>query len=176
MRHRNPTVGVLVGNPRPASRTATVAHEVARRVAAAVNGNVGPIVDLAEHGRDLLDPDAAAVERDIIELSQTDALIVTSPTYKGTYTGLLKVFVDRFGQETLSGVIAVPVMVGGTPHHAMAGDVHLRPLLVELGAVVPTRSLYVIDSELDRLDDTVSEWLEREKAALRASLRILTPR
>jgi FMN reductase len=175
MKHRNPVVGVLIGNPRLASRTATVAMEVARRVATAVDGGVGPVVDLAERGRALLDPDAADVERDIDVLSNTDVLIVTSPTYKATYTGLLKVFIDRLSSETLSGVVAVPVMVGGAPHHAMAGEVHLRPLLVEVGAVVPTRSLYVVDSELDRLDDTVSGWLEREESSLRTSL-LLDPR
>ncbi|MEU1999856.1 NADPH-dependent FMN reductase [Rhodococcus sp. NPDC019627] len=175
MKHRNPVVGVLIGNPRLASRTASVAMEVARRVAAAVDGCVGPVVDLAEHGRALLDPDAADVERDIDVLSNTDVLIMTSPTYKATYTGILKVFVDRLSSETLSGVVAVPVMVGGAPHHAMAGEVHLRPLLVELGAVVPTRSLYVVDSELDRLDDTVSGWLQREESSLRTSL-LLDPR
>jgi FMN reductase len=166
MSHSDITVGVLVGNPRPASRTATVALEVGRQVADAVGGRVGPVVDLAMHGGDVLDPDSATVQRDMELVSGVDTLVVASPTYKATYTGLLKSFFDRFGSVSLDGVVAVPVMVGGAPHHAMAGEVHLRPLLVELGAVVPTRSLYVVDSELDHLTDTVSTWLSREGASL----------
>ncbi|MBV6759802.1 NADPH-dependent FMN reductase [Rhodococcus opacus] len=160
------TVGVLVGNPRRASRTATVAVEVGRRVADVLGGSVGPVVDLAMHGGDVLDPDSAPVQRDMELVSRVDTLVVASPTYKATYTGLLKAFFDRFGAITLDGVAAVPVMVGGAAHHAMAGEVHLRPLLVELGAVVPTRSLYVVDSELDHLPDTVSDWLAKEGASL----------
>ncbi|CAG7586358.1 NADPH-dependent FMN reductase [Rhodococcus opacus] len=171
MAHSDITVGVLVGNPRPASRTATVAAEVGRQVADAVGGRVGPVVDLAMHGGAVLDPDSATVQRDMELVSGVDILIVTSPTYKATYTGLLKGFFDRFGSVSLDGVSAVPVMVGGAAHHAMAGEVHLRPLLVELGAVVPTRSLYVVDSELDHLTDTVSTWLSREGAPLANALR-----
>jgi len=45
-------------------------------------------------------------------------------------------------------------------HHALAPEVHLRPLLVELGASVPSRGLYVLDSALDELDSIVGAWGE----------------
>lgn len=164
-----PIVGVVVGNPRPASRTTSVALEVAEQVAAAISGEVGPVVELASHGGAVLDPAAVAVQRDVDVLSRVDTLVVASPTYKATYTGLLKGFLDRYGTDGLAGVVAVPVMVGGAPHHALAGEVHLRPLLVELGAVVPTRSLYVMESELDRLPEVVGAWLAGGATALRCA-------
>ena len=37
----------------------------------------------------------------------------------------------------LAGAVAVPVMTGGWPGHLLAVEVHLRPVLVELGATVP---------------------------------------
>ena len=40
---------------------------------------------------------------------------MASPTYKGTYTGLLKVFLDRLDYQALSSVIALPMLVGGCP-------------------------------------------------------------
>ena len=173
MGQRPATVGVLVGNPRAGSRTATVALEVARQVASAVDGNVGPVVDLADHGPAVLDPEAAAVQSDMASLSAADVLVVASPTYKATYTGLLKAFFDRFfGSASLAGIVAVPVMVGGAPQHAMAGEVHLRPLLVELGCVVPTRSLYVMESELDHLGETVRNWLTSSAGYLAAALGV----
>lgn len=164
---RAPVVGVVVGNPRAGSRTSKVATEVAEQVATSIGGTVGPLIDLAGHGPAVLDPDNPDVQADMVAVREVDVLVVASPTYKATYTGLLKAFLDRYGPPALNGVIAVPVMVGGAPDHAMAVEVHLRPLLVELGAVVPTRGLYVLEADIDRLPDVVAGWLGSAADALR---------
>jgi FMN reductase len=96
--------------------------------------------------------------------------VVASSTYKASYTGLLKSFLDWFGQTGLSGVTAVPVMVGAGPHHALAVEVHLRPVLVEIGASLPTRGLYVLESELGDLDGVIDRWLELAHPALAQAL------
>ncbi|MBF6245663.1 NAD(P)H-dependent oxidoreductase [Nocardia elegans] len=166
-----PVVGLVVGNPRAGSRTMSVAAEVARQIAGAVSGKLGPAVDVAVHGPAVLDPDAAHVRADLDAVQRVDILVVASPTYKATYTGLLKVFLDRYGPPALDGIVAVPVMVGGAPVHAMAPEVHLRPLLVELGAVVPTRGLFVVEDELGRLSAVVGDWLATAGGALRAAIR-----
>jgi FMN reductase len=171
-----PVVGVVVGNPRPGSRTTTVALEVAKQVATVISGSFGDIVELANHGAFVLDPNATDVERDLESLRRVQVLVVASPTYKATYTGLLKSFLDRYGSGALDGVVAIPVMVGGAPHHALACEVHLRPLLVELGAVVPTRGLYVLEAELDRLPDVVRDWLSPWGEVLCAAQRFLPTR
>ena len=75
-------------------------------------------------------------------------------------------FLDNYGNDGLAGTIAIPVMVGATARHALATEVHLRPLLVELGASVPTRGLYVLESELDSLDDVVDQWAVGAAGAL----------
>jgi FMN reductase len=49
-------------------------------------------------------------------------------------------------------------MVGAAPHHALAVDVHLTPLLLELGASVPRRGLYVLESELAEFEGRAREW------------------
>jgi FMN reductase len=76
-------------------------------------------------------------------------VVVASPTYKAAYTGLLKLFLDRFaGGAGLSG-LAVPLMLGGSPSHALALEHTLRPVLTEIGGTVPGRSLYILDSAYD---------------------------
>jgi FMN reductase len=55
-------------------------------------------------------------------------------------------------------VVAVPVMTGGWPGHLLAVEVHLRPVLVELAATVPSRGLYVTEPELADLDAAVAKW------------------
>ena len=49
-------------------------------------------------------------------------------------------------------------MTGGWPGHLLAVEVHLRPVLVELGAIVPSRGLYVTEPELANLDAAVAAW------------------
>jgi FMN reductase len=75
--------------------------------------------------------------------------VVASPTYKGTYTGVLKLFLDRFAGGTGLSGLAVPMLVGAAPHHHLAAELTLRPVLTEIGATVPGRGLFVIDRQHD---------------------------
>ena len=84
-----------------------------------------------------------------------------SPTYKAAYTGLLKAFLDRYPSEGLAGVTAVPVMTGGSPEHAMAVDSTLRPVLVELGASLPTPGLFFVMTQMPQLEAVVDQWAEK---------------
>jgi FMN reductase len=86
-------------------------------------------------------------------------VITACPVYKASYTGLLKAFLDRYGNNGMAGTVALPVMLGAAPHHALAVETHLRPLLVELGASVPTRGLYLLESQMDELDAVVSGFM-----------------
>jgi FMN reductase len=61
-------------------------------------------------------------------------------------------------------------MVAAAPVHALAVEVHLRPLLVELGATVATRGLCVLESQPDDLDAVVRPWAATAAPALRALL------
>jgi FMN reductase len=147
-------VVVLVGNPRPASRTHAVAAQAARAIAPDA---VLETVDLTGLAPALLAPGPSAAMEDAVErVASAGLLLVVSPTYKGTYTGLLKAFLDRV--PSLAGVTALPLLVMGSPRHALAVEVHLRPLLVELGATVPTPGLAVVESELGRIEEVLAEW------------------
>jgi FMN reductase len=60
---------------------------------------------------------------------------------------LLKLFLDGFATaEGLAGVVAVPLMLGAGPAHALAPELLLKPVLVELGATCPTPGLYLSDA------------------------------
>lgn len=152
-------IAVVVGNPKPSSRTHGVAIAVAGALEEATgSGSERLVIDLADHGPQLFDPSAAALRELTVAVAASDIVVVASPTYKATYTGLLKAFFDRYGANGLAGTVAVPVMTGAAPLHNLAVELHLRPLLVELGAAVPTRGLFVTEAELDRLDSVVAAW------------------
>ena len=95
----------LVGNPKPGSRTLTVAAAAAEAIALAAGVDEGyEIIDLSVLSRRLLLPEPSMAVEDATELvSRADLLLVASPTFKGTYTGLLKVFLDRLPYHGLAG-------------------------------------------------------------------------
>ncbi|MBC9734570.1 NADPH-dependent FMN reductase [Nocardioides marmotae] len=158
-------VAVVVGNPKPASRTLHAATYVARELSGA---DPDLVVDLAVLGPALLDWSSAEVRGLVEEVGAADLVVVASPTYKATYTGLLKLFLDRFSTTGLRGV-AVPLMLGAGPAHALAPEVALRPLLTEIGGTVPTRALYVLD---DAHDDPAAyaAWLAEARPRVAAAL------
>ena len=125
-------VAVVVGNPKPGSRTLAAGRYLARQLA----GEPDLVIDLADLGAALLDWDDAGVADLVARVGEADLVVVASPTYKGTYTGLLKLFLDRFSTTGLSGV-AVPLMLGAGPTHALAPELTLRPVLTEIGGTVP---------------------------------------
>ena len=158
-----PVVGVVVGNPKPKSRTRAVAEVVASAAAKAAGLSTAQgelvVVDLADLGPKLFDWSDPEVGTAVERIAACRLVVVASPTYKASYTGLLKAFLDWYSTTGLGGVTAIPLMVGAGPHHALAVEVHLRPVLVEIGASVPTRGLYVLEAQLDHLDEVIGEWL-----------------
>jgi FMN reductase len=170
-------ITVLVGNPKADSRTLHVARAVA-----AVWTKPTPtqgqdqdqddpfIVDLAQVAGELFDFESSSMRELLSAVAHSDLLVVASPTYKATYTGLLKVFLDRYGNDGLAGTVGVAVMTGAAPVHALAPEVHLRPLLVELGASVPARGLYVTESQFGDLDTVIASWAVRAKPLIDRAL------
>jgi len=166
------SVAVVVGNPRVGSRTGAVATAVADRVAAEVGWDPVElvVVELGGLGPRLFDGSDREVTAAVARVAGCRLVVVASPTYKATYTGLLKSFLDWYGTTGLAGVVAIPVMVGAGPRHALAVEVHLRPVLVEIGASMPSRGLYVLEEEFGDLDRVLDEWWSDAAAPLRASL------
>jgi len=151
------TTTVVVGNPKPRSRTYEAAVLVAERLSGAAPDRVIDVIDL---GAGLLGWGDEAVAEAVSAVCASSLVVVASPTYKATYTGLLKLFLDQVPTDGLAGVHAVPVMLGAGPGHAMAPELLLKPVLVELGATCPTRGLYLLDSAWS--DPAVLDpWVER---------------
>ena len=159
-------VAVVVGNPKPRSRTYQAAAMVAERLA---GQPADLLIDLADLGARLLDWSDASVTGLIAAVQHSDLAVFASPTYKATYTGLLKLFLDRIGGGDLAAVTAVPVMLGGHWQHAMACDLLLKPVLVELGATCPTRGLFLLESDYAG-GETFDSWLERARPQVLAAL------
>ncbi|TPK60905.1 NAD(P)H-dependent oxidoreductase [Mesorhizobium sp. B2-4-15] len=161
-------VSIVVGNPKPRSRTAKIAESFARGLVGSSDSSLR-IIDLADHVDEIFLWPAESLQELNQLVADSDLAIFCSPTYKASYTGLLKAFLDRYKANGLSGVTAIALMTGADMGHSMAPTVNLVPLLLELGAIVPTRGIYFNTSQMDQIDDLV----QSNAALTRDSLNVL---
>ncbi|TIV61852.1 FMN reductase [Mesorhizobium sp.] len=86
--------------------------------------NLGSSLGNARRFADL-DPKAQAILREIME---ADVLVVGTPTYKGSYTGLFKHAIDLIDPSALLGKPVILTATGGGDRHALIVEHQLRPL------------------------------------------------
>jgi FMN reductase len=158
---------VVVGNPKLGSRT----REAGEIVARAVGADEIEIIEVAGLGPGLLgwgDPAVAEAKK---KVQAADVAVIASPTFKATYSGLLKLSLDQFeGRIGMAGVLAIPLMLGAGPTHALAPDILLKPVLSEIGATCPTPGIYLLDSEY-RESATLAQWIEQWAPVIAKFLR-----
>jgi FMN reductase len=147
-------VMIVVGNPKPRSRTRMVAEALVQKLLAP-GSFTAEVIDLADHTGEIFSWQSETMATLSDTVAESDLVIFASPTYKATYTGLLKAFLDRYPANALAGVTAIPVQTGGDFAHAMGPTFTLSPLLAELGAIIPGRGFYLALSQLDELDDAL---------------------
>ena len=153
---------VVCGNPKPKSRTLEAACFVAERLTGASPELVLDLIELGPHLLGWGDEVSGAV---VESVRQCDLAVYASPTYKGSYTGLLKLFLDLVPTDGLAGQIAFPVMLGAAMGHAMAPDLLLKPVLVELGASCPARGLYLLETDYTS-QAIIDPWIARARPFL----------
>jgi len=86
-----------------------------------------------------LDPAARKVIRTIIE---AEALVIGSPTYKGSYTGLFKHVFDLLDPADLRGKPVIVTATGGGDRHSLVVEHQLRPLFAFFEAFVLPTAIY----------------------------------
>lgn len=148
---------IVVGNPKPNSRTRTAAENLVAKLGL----DEPDVIELSELGPGLLGWGDPAVKDAIARVQAADVAVFATPTFKATYTGLLKLFLDQFAGGTgLQGVVAIPLMLGAAPNHALACDLTLKPVLVEIGGICATPGLYQLDSNFAD-DPALDAWTAR---------------
>jgi FMN reductase len=153
---------VVVGNPRLGSRTRQAAELVVERLTGEPPHRV---IELAELGPALLSWDDPAVAEAKQTVLDADLLVVASPVFKASFTGLLKLFLDHFDAGALAGKPTVPLMLGGSAAHTLAAEVHLKPVLSEIGASCPTPALFLLDVGWET-SPVLEGWLPAARAVL----------
>lgn len=87
------------------------------------------------------------------KLEQADGIIVSTPIYKASFTGVLKSFLDLLPQRAFEGKVVLPIATGGTIAHLLAIDYALKPVLSELKARHILGGVYAVDKQLESQPD-----------------------
>ncbi len=158
---------IVVGNPKPASRTRKIAELVANNL---LRGELGDfeVIDLATQIPEIFAWPSERMAALTRRVAESNLVIFASPTYKASYTGLLKAFLDRYPANGLKDVVAISLMTGADQGHSMAPTVNLIPLLLELGATVPIKGLYFDTSQMHRVEEFVTSRTQEIVSALSA--------
>ncbi|MGW6793044.1 FMN reductase [Streptomyces chartreusis] len=127
-----------------------------RLAAAAVRAAAGPVevevvelrdlaVEIAHNftngfpGRQL----AAAIDA----VTSADGLIVVTPVFSASYSGLFKSFFDVIEKDALAGLPVLIAATGGTARHSLVLEHALRPLFAHLRAVVVPTGVYAASED-----------------------------
>jgi FMN reductase len=162
----------IVGSATPPGRLRrAVAAALDRASAAGVDVD---LIDLAERtiapadGRPAveLDDDTAAV---VGAIAAADAVLLATPVYRGSLTGVLKNLLDHVPVEALERKPVAIVAMGASPHHYLGAERHLRDVLSFFGADVLPVAGYLTSADFAEGEPTAAAAAELD--ALVAELR-----
>lgn len=152
MSHRLNVVAVSGGLQRP-SRTLVLVEQLLATLGDAVPidthlvelGEIGPRLAGALHRGQL----PADVEAHVKAIEAADLLVVASPVYRASFTGLFKHLFDLVHHEALIDVPVLLAATGGSERHALVIDHQLRPLFSFFQARTLPIGVYASESDFD---------------------------
>jgi len=157
----------------------TIAHRLAQQWPASVH-----VIDIAELTGELghavsFQNIPASIQRAQQLLTQADVLVLASPVYKGSYSGLFKHFLDLLDPGALRGKVTLLAATGGSDRHALVLEHQLRPLASFFETVTAPSGIYARDSEFVNYQLQLPEGahaLARVDLAVAQTLSLLLPR
>lgn len=170
------TVLLIAGSPSERSRTAALLKATGQRLEfRGAQTTTLHVRNLNPQALLLADFEHISVKKASAKVASADIIVIATPVYKAAYSGLLKVFLDLLPQTALKGKTILPLGTGGSPHHMLALDYSLRPVLQSLGAQSILAGIYATDAQVilnpegsyqitkdiaDRLDDAVNSLIQ----------------
>lgn len=145
-------VGFSGNITRPSKTLAFVDHiaqEIGRRNGLSAKSwdveDLGPSLVSARRASALDEPAQTILQA----ITDADILVIGSPTYKGSYTGLFKHFFDLLDPSALRGKPVLLTATGGGDRHALIVEHQLRPLFGFFEAFALPTAVYATDRDFD---------------------------
>lgn len=101
---------------------------------------------------------------------RADALVVVTPVFSASYSGLFKTFFDVLEPGALDGKPVVVAATAGTARHSLVLDHALRPLFAYLHAVVVPTGVFAASEDFGATDDGSLDKRVRRAASELAAL------
>lgn len=133
------------------SRTRALVERILSNASHQVHGKFD-LIDIANIAKDLgstvaYDQLPEVVSDAYRKLEEADLIVIGTPVYKASYTGLLKHFFDLIDPKKLSGKVAILAATGGSDQHSLVLEYQLRPLASFFGIVTVPTAIYARDTE-----------------------------
>ena len=114
------------------------------------------------------------VQDDLATVENADALIVGTPGYRASFTGLLKHFIGCVDQNSFIDVLVLLAASGGSERHALVLEHQLRPLFSFFQAQTLPIGVYATDRDFSPEYTVQSELLnERINLAITRAVPVL---
>lgn len=110
----------------------------------------------------------------IDDVTSADGLIVVTPVFSASYSGLFKSFFDVLDKDALVGKPVVIAATGGTGRHSLVLEHALRPLFAYLRAVVVPTGVYAASEDWGA--EGLAERIERASGELAVLMSALAGR
>jgi FMN reductase len=146
-------VVAVSGSLHEPSKTTALVRAIAAAVSERAEVDV-EVIELTDIGpqlsgalrRDQLPP---AIEDKLRAIETADLLIVGSPVYRASFTGLFKHLFDFVGQYELVGKPVLLAATGGGERHALIIEHQLRPLFSFFQALTLPLGVYASDTDFN---------------------------
>lgn len=114
-----------------------------------------------------------SLEQALAAVEAADRILLATPVYRATYSGLLKLLLDHLPQGGLADKAVILAATGISPAHFLSVDTGLRVVVASLsGWSVPT-AVYAIPSDFDE-QNRPGERLRESLAAAVAESTLVT--
>ncbi|KRB38435.1 FMN reductase [Microbacterium sp. Root180] len=169
-------VGVS-GSLHEPSRTTALVRAILDEVAARADAET-ELIEVAALGPSFAgalrrDDVAPAVEQALQRIESADVLVVASPVYRASFTGLFKHLFDFVGQYELVGKPVLLAATGGGERHALILEHQLRPLFGFFQALTLPVGVYGSDSDFEAYELTSADVRRRVSQAVGRSLPLI---
>ncbi|MED4269319.1 NADPH-dependent FMN reductase [Geobacillus stearothermophilus] len=148
------TVAIISGSPSHASKTNRVAEWIKEQLQQ--YGHTVRFIRLRDlPAEDLLYANSSngLIVQTHDWIRESRAVVVLSPVYKGSYTGILKAYLDLLPEKAFAGKLVVPIVTGGTIAHLLALEYALKPIFSILGAREILHGVFILDWTLGHDDE-----------------------
>ena len=115
----------------------------------------------------------AAAEQALATVEQADVLVVATPVYRGSYTGLFKHFFDFIHQDALVDTPILLAATGGSERHALVIDHQLRPLFSFFQARTLPLGVYATDRDFAEGRVHNEALIQRARLAVQRAMPLL---